>query len=106
MKKPDQRFGDLSQNQAIAPVADVDPKLCQFAVRAQLLEFSGVPTELAQETDQAFTAALVVGSSTMSDMRHGAPEPSHCSKMIFSLARYMLGYPQTRCGTDRGEIIP
>ncbi|ESX09764.1 hypothetical protein X768_17430 [Mesorhizobium sp. LSJC265A00] len=75
MKKPDQRFGDLSQNQAIAPVADVDPKLCQFAVRAQLLEFSGGPTELAQETDQAFTAALVVGSSTMSDMRHGAPEP-------------------------------
>lgn len=43
LKKPDQRLGDLSQNQAIAPVADVDPKLCQFAVRAQLLEFSAVP---------------------------------------------------------------
>lgn len=72
MKKPDQRFGDFVSESGDRPVPDVDPKLCQFAVRAQLLDFSAVPTELAQETDQAFTAALVVGSSTMSDMRHSA----------------------------------
>ncbi|MER8835927.1 hypothetical protein [Mesorhizobium sp. M0909] len=60
------------------PVADVDPKLGQFAV-----SFTAIPQcppsshrrfyqAVTAALYQAVTAALVVGSSTKSDMRHTA----------------------------------
>ncbi|MER9971287.1 hypothetical protein [Mesorhizobium sp. M0060] len=52
------------------PVADVDPKLGQF--RVSFTAYSTVPTEWHRRFYQGVTAAFVVGSSTMSDMRHSA----------------------------------
>ncbi|MER9857401.1 MULTISPECIES: hypothetical protein [unclassified Mesorhizobium] len=50
------------------PVADVDPKLGQFAV--SFAAIPQCPPSSHRRFYQAVTAALVVGSSTKSDMRH------------------------------------
>ncbi|MER8930759.1 hypothetical protein [Mesorhizobium sp. M0859] len=52
------------------PVADVDPKLGQFAV--SFTAIPQCPPSSHGRFYQAVMAAFVVGSSTMSDMRHSA----------------------------------